>query len=77
MSMVENYILTKEAVADYIRHLEWDGILYISRPETQLPKLITTLKQARYETSKGLENSKKSFVVFRRPREILKVRSHS
>ncbi|MBK9225932.1 MAG: hypothetical protein IPL67_02410 [Ignavibacteria bacterium] len=67
MSMVENYILTKEAVADYIRHLEWDGILYISRPETQLPKLITTLKQARYETSKGLENSKKSFVVFRRP----------
>lgn len=67
MSMVENYILTKEAVEDYIRHLEWDGILYISRPETQLPKLIVTLKQARLETSKGLETSKRSFVVFRRP----------
>ncbi len=67
MSMVENYILTKEAVEDYIRHLEWDGVLYISRPETQLPKLITTLKAARLETSRGIENSKKSFVVFRRP----------
>jgi len=67
MSMVENYILTKEAVEDYIRHLEWDGVLYISRPETQLPKLITTLKAARLETSRGIENSRKSFVVFRRP----------
>ena len=67
MSMVENYILTKEAVEDYIRHLEWDGVLYISRPETQLPKLITTLKAARLETSRGIENSKKSFVIFRRP----------
>jgi hypothetical protein len=67
MSMVENYILTQEAVEDYIRHLEWDGILYISRPETQLPKLIVTLKQARLETSKGLENGRKNFVVFRRP----------
>ncbi len=67
MSMVENYILTLEAVKEYLNHLDKDGVLYISRPETQLPKLITTLKQARFENSKGLEDSKKNFIVFRRP----------
>lgn len=67
MSMVENYILTKEAVKDYLKHLEKDGILYITRPETQIPKLINTIKSARLEISKGLENSKNHFIVFRRP----------
>ncbi|MEO8664430.1 MAG: hypothetical protein ABI462_02945 [Ignavibacteria bacterium] len=67
MSLVENYILTKEAVKEYLNHLEKDGMLYISRPETQLPKIITTLKEARFENSGGLEDSKNNFVVFRRP----------
>ncbi|MBK6536812.1 MAG: hypothetical protein IPG09_03200 [Ignavibacteria bacterium] len=67
MSMVENYILTKEAVKEYLNHLEKDGILFISRPETQIPKLINTLKQARLENSKGIEDSRKNFIVFRRP----------
>ncbi|MCX7833300.1 MAG: hypothetical protein N2490_03735 [Ignavibacteria bacterium] len=44
MNMVENYILTKEAVREYVDKLTDSGILYISRPETQLFKLITTLK---------------------------------
>src|SRR4030095_4795022 len=64
---VENYILTLEAVKEYLHHLDKDGILYISRPETQLPKLINTLKQARLENSKGLEDSKRNFIIFRRP----------
>lgn len=67
MSLVENYILTKEAVKEYLNHLEPNGILYISRPETQIPKLITTLKESRLENSKGVEDGKKSFVIFRRP----------
>ncbi len=66
MGLVENYILTKEAVKEYLNHLEKDGILYISRPETQLPKLITTLKEARFENSGGLEDSKDNFIIFRR-----------
>ena len=66
MSMVENYILTKEAVKEYLNHLENDGILYITRPETQIPKLINTIKISRYENSKGLEESKNHFIVFRR-----------
>ncbi|MBS1518980.1 MAG: hypothetical protein JSS91_12910 [Bacteroidetes bacterium] len=67
MSMVENYILTKEAVKEYLNHLDKEGVLYISRPETQIPKIITTLKEARLENSKGLEDSKKCFIIFRRP----------
>ena len=67
MSLVENYILTKEAVKDYLNHLEKDGVIYISRPETQIPKLINTLRQARFENSMGLEDSKKNFIIFRRP----------
>jgi hypothetical protein len=67
MSMVENYILTEEAVQEYIQHLEDDGTIYISRPETQVPKLLTTFKKARFETSKGQEKSKNHFIVFRRP----------
>lgn len=67
MSMVENYILTQEAVEEYLEHLSPGGVMYISRPETQLPKLITTLKKARLNTSSGLEQSKDNFIVFRRP----------
>lgn len=67
MGMVENYILTKEAVKEYLNHLDKDGVIYISRPETQIPKLINTLRQAGFENSKGLEDSKDNFIIFRRP----------
>ncbi len=65
MSMVENYIMTKEAVKDYLRHLDDRGMLYISRPETQLPKLIATLKEAGNEI--GIKNDEFNYVVFKRP----------
>ncbi|MCE1164592.1 MAG: hypothetical protein LWX07_04220 [Bacteroidetes bacterium] len=65
MSMVENYIMTKEAVRDYLKHLADGGTLYISRPETQLPKLITTLKEAGEEL--GIRNDELNYVVFKRP----------
>jgi hypothetical protein len=67
MSLVENYILTEEAIKKYLTHLKSDGVLYISRPETQMPKLITTLKLVRQELTGGLEDSKKNFIIFRRP----------
>jgi len=65
MSMVENFIMTKEAVKDYLKHLDNNGILYISRPEAQIPKLITTLKEAGKEL--GIKNDEFNYVVFRRP----------
>ncbi|MFA5011895.1 MAG: hypothetical protein WC644_08040 [Ignavibacteria bacterium] len=65
MSMVENFIMTKEAVKDYLKHLDKEGVLYISRPEAQIPKLITTLKQAGKEL--GIQNDEYNYVVFKRP----------
>lgn len=73
MSMVENYILTKEAVTEYINHLSNNGILYVSRPETQLPKLTATLKEVHKDILPGPEtgsttiNFDKCIAVFRRP----------
>lgn len=65
MSMVENYIMTKEAVKEYLEHLKSDGVIYVSRPETQVPKLISTFKEAGKEL--GIQNDYKNFIVFKRP----------
>lgn len=65
MSLVENYIMTKEAIQDYLQHLKLDGILYVSRPETQIPRLITTIKIA-YDEMSGVK-SKSHFFIFKRP----------
>ena len=70
MSMVENYILTKEAVSGYIEKLRDDGVLFISRPETQLPKIITTLRYV--ESGLGIDTGnfgEKVFVFRRKPHE--------
>lgn len=65
MSLVENYILTEEAIKDYLQHLKLDGVLYISRPEPQIPRLVTTIKKSYMEMS-GV-NSKNHFFIFKRP----------
>ena len=65
MSLVENYILTKEAVKDYLYHLKPDGILYISRPESQVPRIVTTIKTAVGELTNT--DSMRCFFIFKRP----------
>lgn len=65
MSMVENYIMTKEAVKEYLNHLKNNGVIYISRPETQIPKLIATFKTVGKEL--GIKNDNKNFIIFKRP----------
>ncbi len=65
MSLVENYILTEEAIKDYLQHLKVDGILYVTRPEPQIPRLITTIKIVFEEMAKL--DSKNSFFIFKRP----------
>jgi hypothetical protein len=70
MSMVENYILTEQAVAEYMEKLNDDGILFISRPETQLPKIIATLRKV--ESKLGINSGnfgEKIFVFRRKPHE--------
>jgi len=65
MSLVENYIMTLEAVKEYFTHLTPQGILYISRPESQIPRLITTLSIA-YQELYNLD-SRRNFFIFKRP----------
>jgi spermidine synthase len=45
LSLAENYVLTQEAFADYMDHLAPDGIIYFTRPETQIPRLFSTARE--------------------------------
>jgi predicted membrane-bound spermidine synthase len=42
LSLSENYVLTKEAFEEYFRHLTPDGVIFFTRPETQIARLFTT-----------------------------------
>ncbi|MCC6751456.1 MAG: hypothetical protein IT371_27640 [Deltaproteobacteria bacterium] len=46
MSLAENYVVTVEALRDYLAHLTERGRLWISRPEAQLPRLAATARAA-------------------------------
>src|SRR4030095_2468143 len=65
MSLVENYILSEEAIREYLHHLDINGILYITRPETQIPRLVTSLKIAQQKN--GGSDTKTQFFIFKRP----------
>ncbi len=65
MSLVENYILTEEALREYLQHLDINGILYITRPETQIPRLVTSLKIAQQKN--GGSDTKSQYFIFKRP----------
>jgi hypothetical protein len=45
LSLAENYVLTQEAFEDYLDHLEDDGVLYFTRPETQIARLFSTARE--------------------------------
>ena len=38
LALAENYVLTREAFADYLDRLTPDGVLYFTRPETQIAR---------------------------------------
>jgi hypothetical protein len=65
MSLVENYILTEEALREYLQHLDINGVLYITRPEPQMPRLVTSIKIA--QQLNGGSDTKNQFYVFKRP----------
>ncbi|RLB54049.1 MAG: hypothetical protein DRI34_12565 [Deltaproteobacteria bacterium] len=46
LSLAENHLLTSEAFADYLEHLTARGVLLITRPEAQLPRLFVTARRA-------------------------------
>lgn len=46
LSLAENFVLTREAFADYLDHLSDDGVILFSRPEAQVARLFATGREA-------------------------------
>ncbi|HUJ41470.1 MAG TPA: hypothetical protein VLW54_13090, partial [Candidatus Acidoferrales bacterium] len=44
LSLAENYVLTREAMEDYLDHLTPDGAIFFTRPEFQIPRLVSTAR---------------------------------
>jgi spermidine synthase len=65
MNLSETYILTREAFADYYDHLTPEGVLMITRPMYQIPKLITTTREMFEE--RGLHDVAAHIFAFRGP----------
>ena len=42
LALTENYVLTKEAFEDYYAHLSADGVIFFTRPQDQIPRLLAT-----------------------------------
>lgn len=45
LSLAENYVLTREAFEDYLDHLTPDGAIFFTRPEYQIPRLVSTARE--------------------------------
>jgi len=45
LSLAENYVLTREAIEDYLDHLTPDGAIFFTRPEFQIPRLVSTARE--------------------------------
>jgi Spermine/spermidine synthase domain len=45
LALAENYVLTREAFEDYLDHLTPDGVIYFTRPESQIPRLFATARE--------------------------------
>src|SRR6266498_1568528 len=65
LSLAENYVLTKEAFQEYYAHLNENGVLYLSRPEFQLPRVFTTMQEVLAE--RGIKDSRNYFYAFHEP----------
>ncbi len=45
LSLAESYVLTREAFEDYLDHLTPDGMIFFTRPEFQIPRLLSTARE--------------------------------
>ncbi|GAC1649422.1 MAG: hypothetical protein NVS9B15_08640 [Acidobacteriaceae bacterium] len=46
LSLAENYVLTREAFDDYLDHLTPNGVIFFTRPEAQIARLIATARES-------------------------------
>ena len=63
LSLAENYVLTLEAFEDYLDHLKSDGVLYFTRPETQIARLFSTGREAL--AARGITDFPSHFFAYR------------
>lgn len=45
LGLAESYVLTREAFEDYLDHLSPDGTIFFTRPEFQIPRLLSTARE--------------------------------
>lgn len=57
LSLAENYVLTREAFQDYLDHLTPDGVIFFTRPEFQIPRLVATAREVFAERGLGSINN--------------------
>lgn len=57
LSLAESYVLTREAFEDYLDHLTPDGAIFFTRPEFQIPRLVSTAREVFAQRGMGsIEN---------------------
>jgi predicted membrane-bound spermidine synthase len=64
LSLAENYVLTREAMEDYLDHLSPEGAIFFTRPEYQIPRLVSTAREI--FTQRGLGPIDKHVFAFSR-----------
>lgn len=62
MSLAENYILTREAFALLLHSLDDEGLLLVTRPDVQLPRLRNTVQAALAKSCPDLDACAMAFV---------------
>ncbi len=65
LSLSENYVLTREAFNEYYDHLTDNGVLFFTRPESQLPRLFTTAREVL--AAHGVTDFSKHLYAYRHP----------
>jgi hypothetical protein len=65
LALAENYVLTREAFADYLDRLAPDGVLYFLRPEIQLGRLVATGRESL--AARGVVDPSGHFYLYRHP----------
>lgn len=63
LNLSENYVLTREAFQEYLAHLSPGGVLFITWPETQMPRLLATAREALLRS--GIQRPGQHFYLFR------------
>jgi hypothetical protein len=65
LSLGENYTLTVEAIDDFLARLSPGGVLWLTRPEAQVPRLVATVRAALER--RGASSPPDHIVAYRQP----------